>query len=292
MLTRIIMKHTRISLAFASFAALGLVHGLGAAVVIVDEDFSSLPVGEELGRSSWWGPSWNGGDVAYSTVNADGPDGVLAITKTTEVFAGRFYGGGLRDQPKPMPDFGGATVTPADVQISFWLKGESTQERGQIGFSIVSFDTDGETNTETGAAYYKVPIAPAEWTEISFTMADMLDGIPGHGLDGKAFDLGADLYQIFIWTRNEFETGWPIQENEGHKWSFSIAQLSMVADVEGGAPTWAGYPVVDGWVNTGEHLGRLQVELAPWVYSWSLGGYIYLPEDSVSETGSWAYFPR
>jgi hypothetical protein len=282
------MNKTLLTLALG--CTLSAVNG---AVTIVDEDFTGLPLGEELGRASWWGPSWNSGDIAYTIANTDGPDGAVAVTKTTEVFAGRFYGGGLRDQSKPMPDLSGTGVTPDDIEISFWLKGTSTENRGQIGFSILSFDTSGESPVITGAAYYNVPVAPEEWTQVEFTMAEMAAGIPGHETDGKAFDLGADTLQIFIWTRNDYETGWPIQENEGHKWSFSIADLLIVANVEGTVdPTWAGYTVVDGWADTGDFMGWLYVGDDPWQFSLILDKHIYLPEADLSENGGWSYIPK
>jgi hypothetical protein len=266
---------------------------LSANIVIIEDDFSSLPLDVELeDRSTWWGPSWNSGDLAYTIVSLDGPDGVPAITKTTEVFAGRFYGGGLRNGLAAMPDFGGADVAPEDVRVTFWLKGTTTQDRGQVGFSILSFDTSGGSNVETGAAYYLVPIVPAEWTEISITMDQMQAGIPGNPTAGNAFDFTSDSFQIFFWTRNEHEMGWPIQENENHKWSFSVAALSVVAEVASQGTTWAGFPVVAGWADTGDLMGLVQVEHAPWIYSADLASYVYMPEAAMDAGGMWMFKPN
>lgn len=281
------MKKSIITLTLA-FA--GLLGGLSAQTVILEDDFSSLPVGVDLAdKSTWWGPSWNGGDIAYSRVTLDGPGGIPSLTKTTEVFAGRFYGGGMRNAVLDMPALA-SPVDPSTITVSFWLKGASTESRGQVGFSIIGFDSSSGSNVEAGAGYYLVPIAPADWTQITFTMADMADGIPGHGTSGIPFDfVNADKFQIFIWTRNEFETGWPIQENEGHIWSWSIADLSIVAEGGSGPATWAGFEIVDGWVDTGAFMGSLYVESAPWVYSLDLADYIYLPEEHVGEAGAWSY---
>lgn len=279
-------KSTLLTLALA-----GILNGLCGQTIILEDDFSSLPLGVDLDRSSWWGPSWNGGDIAYTQANLDGPDGAAAVTKTTEVYAGRFYGGGLRSAVYDLPDLG-SPVDPSTITVSFWLKGTSTQNRGQIGFSIIAFDSSSGSNVEAGAAYYLVPVAPADWTQITFTLDQAAAGIPGHGSDGIAIDWSvADKFQIFIWTRNDFETGWPIQENEGHIWSFSMAELSIIAE-GGSSPAWAGYPIVDGWVDTGAMAGLLQVESAPWVYSLDLGKYIYLDETYVGESGAWAYVPQ
>lgn len=61
--------------------------------------------------------------------------------------------------------------------------------------------------------------------------------------------------------------------------------------VEGGeTPTWAGYPILDdGWVNTGEWLGWINVTHAPWVTIVNLDKYAYLPEESVGTSGAWMY---
>lgn len=57
-----------------------------------------------------------------------------------------------------------------------------------------------------------------------------------------------------------------------------------------GAATWAGYPVSpEGWVDTGAWLGMIYVNNPPFVYSMSLGTYIYLPEDHVDNSGAWSY---
>lgn len=56
--------------------------------------------------------------------------------------------------------------------------------------------------------------------------------------------------------------------------------------------TWAGYAIDEetGNVDTGAWLGWLNVTNAPWIYSYSLGNYIYLNESDVDpEGGAWAY---
>lgn len=61
----------------------------------------------------------------------------------------------------------------------------------------------------------------------------------------------------------------------------------------GGTDTgsWAGYPVDDaGRIETGEYFGSLYVLDAPWVWSYALDSWIYLPEEIFSAIGSWAYF--
>jgi hypothetical protein len=52
--------------------------------------------------------------------------------------------------------------------------------------------------------------------------------------------------------------------------------------------TWAGMPVVDGWVDTGSFMGNVY-PMGDWVYIQRLGNWVYLPEANVGETGAWAY---
>lgn len=60
--------------------------------------------------------------------------------------------------------------------------------------------------------------------------------------------------------------------------------------------TWGGYEVdSEGGiktVDTGTFFGWLEVTPAPWVYSYSLGKYIFLPERSIDESGAWSYIPN
>jgi hypothetical protein len=66
--------------------------------------------------------------------------------------------------------------------------------------------------------------------------------------------------------------------------------LELVTGVIVEPTTWAGYDInEDGDVDTVDWMGFLNVTNAPWVYSYTLGKYIYLPEANVSDNGAWAY---
>jgi hypothetical protein len=57
-----------------------------------------------------------------------------------------------------------------------------------------------------------------------------------------------------------------------------------------GTSTWAGYEVDgNGNVDTGSWMGQLYVTHAPWIYSYSLGTYTYIPDEGISNDGSWTY---
>ena len=56
---------------------------------------------------------------------------------------------------------------------------------------------------------------------------------------------------------------------------------------------WAGYPWANenGDVDTESFLGWVNVLSGDWIWSYSLGQYIYCPEEFVSVSGAWAYVP-
>lgn len=58
-------------------------------------------------------------------------------------------------------------------------------------------------------------------------------------------------------------------------------------------PTWAGFPVIEGaYADTGSFLGWVSIIAAPWVYSFDLGTFIYLPEAAVTSNGAWMYLQK
>jgi len=60
-----------------------------------------------------------------------------------------------------------------------------------------------------------------------------------------------------------------------------------------GPTTWAGYTVdSNGNANTMGWLGIVNVTHKPWIYSWSMGAYLYIEEDSITDGGSWVYVSK
>lgn len=59
------------------------------------------------------------------------------------------------------------------------------------------------------------------------------------------------------------------------------------------ALTWNGYPMNEAgnWANTGTFLGWVEITLAPYLYSLSLGKYVYVPDPAAID-GSWIFVPR
>ena len=72
-------------------------------------------------------------------------------------------------------------------------------------------------------------------------------------------------------------------------------ELSAVvsATPEATADRWAGYEIdSNGWVNTGEWMGMLNVIHAPWIYSQLRQDWLFIEESFVSEDGTWIFIPR
>jgi len=65
--------------------------------------------------------------------------------------------------------------------------------------------------------------------------------------------------------------------------------MEIIGEFNGGGATWYGYPVDDdGWANTGDWMGWVNVTYDPWIISLDLGGkYVYVADDS-----GWVYVPR
>lgn len=57
-------------------------------------------------------------------------------------------------------------------------------------------------------------------------------------------------------------------------------------------PFWAGFPVMNGGVDTGNWLGWLHVEREPWIWSLLLQNWLYFPPGYASEQGTWVFVPR
>jgi octaheme c-type cytochrome (tetrathionate reductase family) len=64
-------------------------------------------------------------------------------------------------------------------------------------------------------------------------------------------------------------------------------QLMMQSDF------WAGYPVNEnGFANTEAWMGWVYVREKPWIYSYSLGRYLFMPNNSLTLEGGWGFAPR
>lgn len=71
---------------------------------------------------------------------------------------------------------------------------------------------------------------------------------------------------------------------------YTNTTLDLVITATGESPTWATWSLVDSeFVDTEGWMGWLKVVDSPWVYSYSLNRYLYLPESNVGASGGWMY---
>lgn len=55
--------------------------------------------------------------------------------------------------------------------------------------------------------------------------------------------------------------------------------------------SWMGYPVMDGWADTGDYLGMVYVVEAPWIYVYDTMSWMLAPNDGGTDMGNWVYLP-
>lgn len=77
----------------------------------------------------------------------------------------------------------------------------------------------------------------------------------------------------------------------GYNTDYLVDNVSIVKAIPGAA-TWGGYEITEDYVDTGSFMGWLGIADDPWVWSVSIGRFIYMPEAYVSETGAWTYVPN
>ncbi len=75
--------------------------------------------------------------------------------------------------------------------------------------------------------------------------------------------------------------------------ALNVTYLGYSVAVVGTVDEWTG-PAADSSqiIDTGSWMGYLEVSNAPWVYSFNLGKYVYMPEEGGDIFGSWTYFMK
>lgn len=132
---------------------------------------------------------------------------------------------------------------------------------------------------------------------------DLVQGADFYYLWRNTEENAASAERITTITRNDILSYVDEEVDPGqvyHYWiqpfayGFGFGEYSEPAHGLAGQPEeWAGYPYVDGQghVNTKSFLGWLLVR-EPFVYSYALEGWVYLPEQHVSDAGAWLYRAR
>ncbi|NDV62885.1 glycoside hydrolase family 16 protein [Puniceicoccales bacterium CK1056] len=106
------------------------------------------------------------------------------------------------------------------------------------------------------------------------------------GPDPVSFELETSLGEDSI---NLLQLGLLIK---GPVWETAVVTFSNLEGTINEEESWAGYPVVEGVVDTGDWLGMLYVGHRPWIWSYSLEGWMYLPVSHVGSSGAWVYVVR
>ncbi len=99
-----------------------------------------------------------------------------------------------------------------------------------------------------------------------------------------------DLILTFILVESARE-GWSM--NVGMVAAVTAYEVEMQLHVAGGtADPWGPYTVSpDGWTDTGDWLGLVNIANKPWVWSPSLDSYLFIPDEGIGSTGGWVFNP-
>jgi hypothetical protein len=92
-----------------------------------------------------------------------------------------------------------------------------------------------------------------------------------------------DQGQTYYWRVDGVQAGGAVIK--GSAWSFQTSTGT-------GKTSWAGYPVANEFmdVDTGPFLAWINVAYGDWIWAYSMAGWLYCPEASVTPSGSWVYF--
>jgi hypothetical protein len=116
--------------------------------------------------------------------------------------------------------------------------------------------------------------------------------------DSVQAELGPDPVNFMLETTiaepafNAIQVGFLINGAQLDAATVTFSDLLATHNGEPFTMTWAGWPMTGNAVDTGEFLGWLDVSYAPWIWSYNLDGWIYLPEGNVDDNGAWMFMPR
>lgn len=73
----------------------------------------------------------------------------------------------------------------------------------------------------------------------------------------------------------------------------TFSNLEGYVEGDGGTTPWLGYEVQpDGSADTDTFIGWVDVDEAPWIWSYSFDKYLYIIPELVTESGGWIFVPR
>lgn len=131
------------------------------------------------------------------------------------------------------------------------------------------------------------PMQLGDATVTELTMFSIGGAADNSALFGTAqsftFTAGANDLMIFIGVGSSDGAGVRVSLD-----NFTITEGEVV-----GGPTWEGYDVDEaGNADTGAWLGVVNVDADPWIWSYSLETWLYIPTGAVDEGGGWSFVPN
>lgn len=301
---------TKAALTIAASAAFSI--AANAQTVVYTEDFTGFTAGVEYTKgTAFYTLLFNGDDNAFWDVNFTNDNNVKTLEyegSETSFYWGsttgpsdRFADGVLKPQIGTNTDYKGVGVflSPSTFSagsgtytLTYDIVGvDAANEQSSAAIQIATFSGIGVDAENTvgfdlaGATLFNDETAYPSVTDSRFRTqgtATLVDYVaqsvdtttPGTFSVNFSYNEGETVGLVFI----------------GFATDVQFDNLSISSAVE---PTgWAGYPIEDGYVNTGAFMGWLEVSADPWIWSVSLNSYIYLPEGHVDGSGAWTYIPQ
>jgi surface-anchored protein len=81
-------------------------------------------------------------------------------------------------------------------------------------------------------------------------------------------------------------------EGQGGEYGDAEATGSFAINFSVNPANWFGYPIGEDYIVETSSGDLYYVEHRPWVYSYDLRKYVFMPEAAYTETGSWLFVPR
>lgn len=186
---------------------------------------------------------------------------------------------------------------PTPIKVTNWANLQNVDPAQPL---VVEFEAFTDYDVE-GVLDLEVSSWNGNFTEtLWMSEENRTDDIPGLALDTTSVTIPAGTLQgnpdgfydlwIFIASIRSMDEA-PASFNGGQVVVIDTAQIHVSISVEQPAQEWAGYPWYDasGDLTTDRFLGWLNVRNAPWVWSYALSKYLYLPEGNVKNSGAWVY---
>ncbi|MEX0322666.1 MAG: hypothetical protein AB3N63_10940 [Puniceicoccaceae bacterium] len=260
---------------------LRLAHDLTSVVVSPDHDFSGVitegvkehRIGEIVGKKMSFKLGFNGLDATSTRATFTFGASTPLLTST-----------GLWNAADSVEhSAGGVSVAFRVDEINgHFMQVEDNQSGAGLIANLVQFAT-----------------VPGQMLVVDIIVDDPTDGDPFDGVGRTQFSVFVDGVNIISEGQFFDLDGTAFTSNflsiEGSSGGINTTNLHRFDDLTVSAAQpfelWMGYPVVEGWVNTGDWLGLVYVMEDPWIYLDSTSSWVFAPVEGETDTGNWLYIP-